>query len=328
MESELLRWGASLARHLADPRREALAAVAGSRGCVLADIVPESFGDERGIRIVHRQTGRVLVLAEAAAEGTELRPLVLEIDGTPRVTFEFGLSPARRAGRGVARIKEVKPLRLLLATAAGDATADTLAAELGCDEQVELPDLADRTVAHQVAKLRMEGRRVAVIGAAASVSGSRAAGAVTLAMGLTGPAETLVADVVSLSGDIACVADLLLAASRAPRTDGRSPESSRSCRTWPASSGRSSSGSRALSPRWSPTSARSASTAGGAACFNGRGEPSGCGIARPYRGSIFRGRLARLAPGSPRKAATVARKGEGSHGRPHDSVAAAGSGRG
>jgi len=213
-ESELLRWGASLARHLADPRREALAAVAGSRGCVLADIVPESFGDERGIRIVHRQTGRVLVLAEAAAEGTELRPLVLEIDGTPRVTFEFGLSPARRAGRGVARIKEVKPLRLLLATAAGDATADTLAAELGCDEQIELPDLADRTVAHQVAKLRMEGRRVAVIGAAASVSGSRAAGAVTLAMGLTGPAETLVADVVSLSGDIACVADLLLAASR------------------------------------------------------------------------------------------------------------------
>ncbi|NDC53580.1 MAG: hypothetical protein EBZ74_04650 [Planctomycetia bacterium] len=212
-QAESIRWAASLARHLADPRREALGALAAERGSVLVDIVPQSFGDAAGLRLVHGVGGRDVCLGEARTEqAAEWRPLVLEVAGRPAATFEFGPAPERAATRALDRLREIRgdrELRVLLAVdtaAARDTgTAETLAHELHCDGVV---DVAGIGLAGQVRTLTQAGRRVACVGPAAAVAAAEDVATVTVGLGDEPPA----AGIVALSGDVGCLADLCRAA--------------------------------------------------------------------------------------------------------------------
>jgi Cu2+-exporting ATPase len=210
-ELEPLRWAASLARHIADPRREALAALAADRGVILTDIVPDSFGDEAGLRIVHRRADRTLALVDTPGAGTAA-PLVLHLDGGTWATFEFGPGLVRRACAALERMRDVRPLRAILAQPIDDGADDTLAAELHCEDSIGLGINAPSALVEAVRGLQAAGHRVAVVGPASLIAVSRGVAAVTVATGFDADSQGTDADIYSLSGDISCLGDLFAAA--------------------------------------------------------------------------------------------------------------------
>jgi len=212
-EREALRWAASLARHLADPRREALASLAAARGVILTDIIPDSWAGETGLAMTHRRSDRTLALVEGAAVNG-WRSLVLEVNGTVRATFEFGPGLARRACLAVDRMRDVRPLRVILAQAHGPAASDTLAAELHCDTSVQLGADAAGSLSDVVSRLCCDGRHVAVVGPAELTRAVRDVAVLTLATGFEPDTQGDEADIFSLAGDIGCLADLLAGATR------------------------------------------------------------------------------------------------------------------
>ena len=209
-ELEPLRWAASLARHLADPRREALAALAAARGLILTDIAPDSFGDEAGLRVVHQRADRTLALVDTSDAGAA-GPLVLHLDGGTWATFEFSPGFARRACGALDRMREIRPLHVILAQPA--AATDTLSEELHCDDRIDLGSDVAGTLVDTVGRLQAEGRRVAVVGPPGLIARCRGVATVTVATGFDADSQGQEADIYSLAGDIACLADLLLAAS-------------------------------------------------------------------------------------------------------------------
>ena len=198
-ETELVRLAASLARHVAGPRREALARLAAERSCILFDLLPESFGDEQGLRIVHRRgEGHVALVEGAAAAGVE-RSLVLEIDAVARVTFEFAPGQTHRATHALERIRDGRPLHVIVAGSAEDLT---------CDEIIA----ADGDAVHdRLAALRQAGRKVAVVGPPGAVADLTAVADVTVALGLASDAAVPTAAVICLPGDLASLGELLAA---------------------------------------------------------------------------------------------------------------------
>lgn len=202
---EAVRWAASLATHIADERREALAMLAVARGCPLIDVAPESFGDAGGVCISHRRGRRVIALRDLADAEGEASALVLEWDGRPVATFEFARGPVRRATAAIDRIKEQHGVRVLLASHEVDAVAD-LAAELHCDAVLA----AEPTLDAALTPLIRDGRRVACVGPGIARFES---GSSLVTVGLTAPHGAAdAADVSVLAGDVVRVADLLDAA--------------------------------------------------------------------------------------------------------------------
>jgi hypothetical protein len=202
---EAVRWAASLAVHIADERREALATLAVARGCALIDVTPESFGDAAGVCIGHRRGRRVIALRDLADDEGMTSALVLEWDGRPVATFEFARGAERRATAAIERIKEEHGVRVLLASHEVDVVAD-LAAELRCDGVLA----AEPTLDAALATLIRDGRRVACVGPGVAGSGS---GSNLVTVGLTAPHGAAdAADVSVLAGDVVRVADLLDAA--------------------------------------------------------------------------------------------------------------------
>jgi len=201
-EAELIRMAASLARHMTGPRRDALARLAAERGCVISDVVPESFGDINGLRIVHRSERGVFSLREKGGPAEpEPRPLLLEVDAAPLATFRFGSSAAARAARGLAGIVAASGYRLLVA---GE---PAVTERLPADERLP-PD--EELIAHRLAELRGSGRKLAVAGTPRQLARLAEARDVTISLGLSeGPVAS--AEIVCLSGDIASLADLLAA---------------------------------------------------------------------------------------------------------------------
>ncbi len=202
-EDEIIRLAASMARHLADPRREALARLATDRGCYLTDMVPDSFGDERGLRIVcHRGQTRV-ALAEGQALTKASRPLILEVNGVCHATFEFSPGTKSRAARGLEQIQECRPLHVIVA---GSPEAN---GDLPRTEQV---DGEHEAVRDRLESLRRAGRKVALVGLPETVSEFAAEADVTIALGLSADPSVSVAGVICLSGDLASLGGLLAAA--------------------------------------------------------------------------------------------------------------------
>jgi hypothetical protein len=202
-EGELVRLAASLARHLADARRGALARMACDRGCFLSDYVPDSFGDEKGLRIVCHRGETRMALGEGPALANATRPLVLEINGTARATFEFGPGLKSRAACALEQIQECRPLRVIVAG------SPEMTGDLPCSERV----MNDRSsVRSLLASLRSSGRKVAVVGLPSAVMEFEGAAEVTISLGLSTDPSVPVAAVICLPGCLESLSELLAAA--------------------------------------------------------------------------------------------------------------------
>jgi len=204
-DGDLIRHAASLGRHLADERADALLATARDRRVPLVQTRPLSFGEER-IEIAEVRAGRRLVLRDAEAAGASApRPLVLEVDGRPAATFEFAFEgPSRMAGLA-ARLADRLP---------------------GLQGRIVTPGREEATsVVH---RLQAEGRRVAMVVAHDDASPLDARPLVTVRLGQPGveraggeasgsPAERAAwpgdpGSITILDGDVMKLADLLEAA--------------------------------------------------------------------------------------------------------------------
>ncbi|MCX7401732.1 MAG: hypothetical protein NTY87_01195 [Planctomycetia bacterium] len=215
---EMLRWGASLARHLADERCEALADSARLEGCALIDLIPDSFGDAAGLAIVCRQSKRTLVLREgAAAAEPSLRTLVLEIDGMIAAHFEFARSPALAATAAIDRLHSIASIRTILF--ADDALrldhlqstdVATLADELHAEAGGHATD--PKELALSIQQLRASGRRVAIAGRCRNFPWAVAAAHVAIDTEAGIDIDTTPAGIILLKGDLAVLGELLLAA--------------------------------------------------------------------------------------------------------------------
>jgi hypothetical protein len=139
-DAALVRHAASLGRHLADERADALLAAARGRRLPLLQTEPHAFGDDR-IEIVETRGGRRLALVEAEAAGaTSPRPLVLEVDGRPAATFEFSFEGPPRMAALAERLQATLP---------------------GLGDRIVTTSRAERAAV--VRRLVTEGRRVAVV---------------------------------------------------------------------------------------------------------------------------------------------------------------------
>jgi len=202
-QTEVIRWAASLAMHVADERREALAGLAASRGIALISVEPQSFGDRQGVRILARHGRRELVIHEALPARDGFRPLVFEVDGRPMATFEFGRSHEPRAAAVIDRLRQEHGIGTFLMAADGDVGGRELAAVLRCDgvlsaeEEGPLPCLN---------RLVRAGRRIACVGSGQNLVGLRAAG-ITIELG--SEAEPSAADILMLAADIGRIPDLV-----------------------------------------------------------------------------------------------------------------------
>ena len=212
-QDEAIRWAASLAAHIADDRRDALAALAAARGCALLDVVPDAFGDERGLSIACRRGDREIILHEVAPSGDQaVRPLVLEVGGHPVATFEFQLTPERVATAAIDRLRDGRAIEVLLAAEDDALDPAGLAAELHCDGVLVANG---RSLADQVGALVHAGRRVACAAAGPLPAGLAGLAAVTIQLGDV--ADAGVADIVVLSGDVGRIPDLVHSAEQRRR---------------------------------------------------------------------------------------------------------------
>ena len=216
-QAEAIRWAASLAAHIADDRRDALAALAAARGCALLDVVPDAFGDERGLSIACRRGDREIILHEVAPSGDQaVRPLVLEVGGHPVATFEFQLTPERVATAAIDRLRDGRAIEVLLAAEDDALDPAGLAAELHCDGVLVANG---RSLADQVGALVHAGRRVACAAAGPLPAGLAGLAAVTIQLGDV--ADAGVADIVVLSGDVGRIPDLVHSAEQRRRRMSR-----------------------------------------------------------------------------------------------------------
>ena len=209
-QSEAIRWAASLAVHLADERRDALAELAAGHGCILFDLLPESFGDEGGLRVSVRRQQREIALHEAVSPGDgHPRPLVLDVGGTPVATFEFVFDVRLRATAAIDRLRDEHRMQVLLVGAddGSEIDLDGLASELHCDRPAWSGDLP---LAGRVADLVRSGRRVACVGMGRDLVAVAETAEVTIDLGDLG--DSCSADIVLLSADMGRVADLVDAA--------------------------------------------------------------------------------------------------------------------
>lgn len=203
-QTEFVRIAAGLARHVAGPRREALARLAAQRGCVIADVVPDSFGDERGVRIVQRGGAGDVALCEPSGRGHSVgESFMLEIAGAPRAIFRFRTTATLRASRALERIAAAGRYRL--AVAAEPRVAEMLPGH-------ELLPCEPEALSARLEEMRRSGRRLVVIGPSAGLGRFAAAADVAVVMGLD-EGGLASAGVVCLPADLAALADLLAAAS-------------------------------------------------------------------------------------------------------------------
>lgn len=204
---DLLRLTAGLVRHVAGPRRDALLRLAARHGCTVPDIVPESFGGVDGLRIVRRYGHDEIALREQETDsGPVPRPLVITVNDAPRATFHF------RQGRRLAAAIELERISrhgVGVVVACDPRMADRL------PDVERLPPDADE-IQRRLAELRAAGRRLAVVGPPRLLSRCAGPSDVTVALGLT-PTPGWSAGIVCLTGTIASLADLLVAAAERRR---------------------------------------------------------------------------------------------------------------
>ncbi len=203
--TEAIRWAASLAMHVADERREALTGLAAAQGIALISVVPESFGDGEGIRILARAGKREIVIHEAVPEKDGFRPLVFEVDGRPVATFEFSRSAELRGAAVIDLLRREHGIATLLMVPPEDTDAADLAAALRCDGTLST---GDGGIKAALEPLIRDGRRIACAGTGGGLVGI---GRPVVTIDLGGGAGVTTADIFILAGDLGRIPDLVAA---------------------------------------------------------------------------------------------------------------------
>jgi Cu+-exporting ATPase len=218
-EDELLRLAASLEKASEHPLGAAIVAAALKRGMKLAD--PTDFDSPTGKGVTGTVDGRKVLIGNAAflaGEGVGVEALAPEADALRRdgATAIFVAVDGRPAGiLAIADpIKQTTPeaiaslhtdrIRIVMLTGDNRTTAEAVARKLGIDE-VEAEVLPDRKSA-VVARLRKEGKVVAMAGDGVNDAPALAAADVGIAMGTGTDVAIESAGVALLKGDLTGIA--------------------------------------------------------------------------------------------------------------------------
>ncbi|MGA0038717.1 MAG: hypothetical protein ACO3NZ_02615 [Pirellulales bacterium] len=214
---EALRWAASLARHLADGRADAVAEAARERGLPLLTLLPDRFGDDGGLAITAKLRGRTLTLREQARTSDVPADLVFEIDDVPLLRLEFTVGPRLRVSEAMDRLAEAcegvgrVPMRVVLITSQGGEEAAESTAAVHADTWETAA--TDAAVAAVIRRRRAAGERVALAAVSSNYPAASKEAEVSIDFG--GEAVDVVkspAGIVALAGDPSSLADLVIAA--------------------------------------------------------------------------------------------------------------------
>jgi P-type Cu+ transporter len=218
-EDELLRLAASLEKASEHPLGAAIVAAAVKRGMKLTD--PVDFDSPTGKGVTGTVEGRKMLIGNAAflaGAGIDIKGLAAEADELRRdgATAIFAAIDGKPAGiLAIADpIKETTPqaiaalhaqgIRIVMLTGDNRTTAEAVARKLGIDE-VEAEVLPDRK-SEVVARLRKEGRVVAMAGDGVNDAPALAAADVGIAMGTGTDVAIESAGVALLKGDLTGIA--------------------------------------------------------------------------------------------------------------------------
>ena len=218
-EDELLRLAAGLEKASEHPLGAAIVAAATKRGMKLAD--PVDFDSPTGKGVTGTVEGRKMLIGNAAflaGEGVDTKAMAAEADELRRdgATAIFAAIDGKPAGiLAIADpIKETTPqaiaalhaegVRIVMLTGDNRTTAEAVARKLGIDE-VEAEVLPDRK-SEVVARLRKEGRVVAMAGDGVNDAPALAAADVGIAMGTGTDVAIESAGVALLKGDLTGIA--------------------------------------------------------------------------------------------------------------------------
>ena len=218
-EDELLRLAAGLEKASEHPLGAAIVAAAIKRGMKLAD--PVDFDSPTGKGVTGTVEGRKMLIGNAAfltGEGIDVKVLAEEADDLRRdgATAIFAAIDGEPAGVFAIAdpIKETTPqaiaalhaegVRIVMLTGDNRTTAEAVARKLGIDE-VEAEVLPDRK-SEVVARLRKEGRVVAMAGDGVNDAPALAAADVGIAMGTGTDVAIESAGVALLKGDLTGIA--------------------------------------------------------------------------------------------------------------------------
>ena len=218
-EDGLLRLAASLEKASEHPLGAAIVAAATKRGMKLAD--PVDFDSPTGKGVTGTVEGRKMLIGNAAflaGEGVDVTALAAEADELRRdgATAIFAAVDGEPAGiLAIADpIKETTPqaiaalhadgVRIVMLTGDNRTTAEAVARALGIDE-VEAEVLPERK-SEVVARLRKEGRVVAMAGDGVNDAPALAAADVGIAMGTGTDVAIESAGVALLKGDLTGIA--------------------------------------------------------------------------------------------------------------------------
>jgi cation transport ATPase len=215
--AEALRWAASLAHHLADDRGAAVAEAARERGLSLVTMLPERFGDEHGLAVTARVQGHTITLREQHGETNLAEALVLEVDQRPQLRLTFLAGPQLRVSEAIDQLTEAcdqigrKPMRVVLVTSHGGSEAVDRAAAARADTWETAA--SDAAIAAVIRRRHAAGEKVILAAACSGLpTASRAA---SVAIDLGGEEVDVMqspAGIVALAGEIASLADLVIAA--------------------------------------------------------------------------------------------------------------------
>ncbi|MCR4283136.1 MAG: heavy metal translocating P-type ATPase [Bauldia sp.] len=218
-EDELLRLAASLEKASEHPLGTAIVAAAVKRGMKLAN--PTDFDSPTGKGVTGNVEGRKVLIGNAAflgGEGVDIKALAADADELRRdgATAIFAAIDGKPAGIiAIADpIKETTPqaiaslhaegIRIVMLTGDNRITAEAVARKLGIDE-VEAEVLPDRK-SEVVARLRKEGKVVAMAGDGVNDAPALAAADVGIAMGTGTDVAIESAGVALLKGDLTGIA--------------------------------------------------------------------------------------------------------------------------
>jgi Cu+-exporting ATPase len=218
-EDELLRLAAGLEKASEHPLGAAIVAAAVKRGMKLAD--PVDFDSPTGKGVTGTVEGRKMLIGNAAflagvgvnidslaAEADELRrdgatAIFAAIDGKPAGILAIADPIKETTPQAIAAL-HAQGIRIVMLTGDNRTTAEAVARKLGIDE-VEAEVLPDRK-SEVVARLRKEGRVVAMAGDGVNDAPALAAADVGIAMGTGTDVAIESAGVALLKGDLTGIA--------------------------------------------------------------------------------------------------------------------------
>jgi P-type Cu+ transporter len=214
-EADLLRLAASVERASEHPLATAIVAAAGERGLTLAE--PEGVDSPVGKGVLGRIEGRAITIGNAnflrergidvaaleadayALRGQGVTAIFVGVDG--KGAGVIGIADPIKAStpQAVAALKQAG-IRIIMLTGDNRVTAQAVAKQLGIDD-VEADVLPDQKSA-VVAKLRAEGRVVAMAGDGVNDAPALAAADVGIAMGTGTDVAIESAGITLLQGDL------------------------------------------------------------------------------------------------------------------------------